>query len=136
HPVITGLNFSFSGLKTAFLYFIEKNIKADPDFIEKNRNDICASIQHTIVSILMEKLQMAIEETGIKNIAIAGGVSANSSLRKAIVQLGEYHHCKVHIPDFEYCTDNAAMIALAGYYKYLDGKFASQETAPLARYPF
>jgi N6-L-threonylcarbamoyladenine synthase len=134
-PVVPELNFSFSGLKTAILYFVEKNLRSDPQFIEKNRNDICASVQHTIVSILIEKLMLAIERTGIKSIAIAGGVSANSGLRSSICKLEETHECRVNIPAFEYCTDNAAMIALCGYYKFLNGNFASQETVPLARYP-
>jgi N6-L-threonylcarbamoyladenine synthase len=135
HPFAPDLNFSFSGLKTSILYFVEKNLHKDPQFVDKNKADICASIQHTIISVLMEKLKLAVHQTGIKSIAIAGGVSANSGLRKVVMELSDTLKCKVSIPDFEYCTDNAAMIAIAGYFKYLDGNFTDQETAPLARYP-
>jgi N6-L-threonylcarbamoyladenine synthase len=134
-PEVDHLNFSFSGFKTAFLYFIQREVKKDEHFIENNLADICASLQHSIVFILLSKLKMAIEETGIKNIAIAGGVSANSGLRKAVREL-EKQNCKVKIPAFEYCTDNAAMIGVAAYYKYLDRNFASQDIMPVARYPF
>lgn len=132
-PVMDGLDFSFSGLKTAILYFIRDEVKKDPDFILKNMNDICASIQSAIISVLMIKLKKAIEMTGIKEIAIAGGVSANSGLRKAVLSLGESNGCNVYIPPFEYCTDNAAMIAITGYYKYQKKLFAEQDVTPFAR---
>ena len=116
-----GLNFSFSGLKTAILYFIRDEKIKDIDFVEKNLNDICASVQKTIVEILMKKINLAIEQTGIKEIAIAGGVSANSGLRNAIMDL-KNKGCNVYIPAFEYCTDNAGMIAITAYYKFLEGQ--------------
>ena len=131
-PKLGGLNFSFSGLKTSILYFIQKQKKHNPNFIEENKTDICASIQRAIITILMEKIEMAIQETGIKDVAIAGGVSANSELRKALISL-ENKGCKTYIPPFEYCTDNAAMIAIAGYYKYLNGEFSKQDIAAQAR---
>jgi N6-L-threonylcarbamoyladenine synthase len=131
-PHIEGLDFSFSGLKTAILYFIRDEKNKDKDFIEKNLNDICASIQYTIVTILVQKLKMAMKNTGIKEIAIAGGVSANSGLRNAVNDLAA-EGSNVYIPPFEYCTDNAAMIAMTGYYKYLDHQFAKQDIVPLAR---
>ena len=135
-PHVEGLDFSFSGLKTAILYFIRDEIKKDENFIQKNMADICASIQHSIVSILMKKLRMAIKLTGIHEIAIAGGVSANSALRESINTLSETDVCNVYIPPFEYCTDNAAMIAITGYYKFQKGLFADQNITPLARMPF
>ena len=140
-PNIPGLNFSFSGVKTSFLYFIRDNLKKDPAFIEKNMNDICASIQHTIVKILMDKLVLAVQTLPLKGgaggghcVAIAGGVSANSGLRKAITETGKQLGWKTFIPPFEYCTDNAAMIAIAGYFKYLKREFAEQSVAASARY--
>jgi N6-L-threonylcarbamoyladenine synthase len=136
HPQIDGYDFSFSGLKTAFLYFIRDNSKDNPNFIEENKADICASIQKTIVDILLEKLKKASAETGIKNIAIAGGVSANSGLRNAVNRMKEEIGWNVFIPKFEYCTDNAAMIAIAGYYKYLNKEFAGQDAVPVARMHF
>ena len=135
-PNVDGLDFSFSGLKTAILYFIRDEIKKDENFIQKNMADICASIQQSIVSILMIKLRMAIKLTGIHEIAIAGGVSANSALRQSINKLAETGGCTVYIPPFEYCTDNAAMIAITGYYKFQKGLFADQDIVPLARMPF
>lgn len=135
-PHVEGLDFSFSGLKTAILYFIRDEIKKDENFIQKNMADICASIQHSIVSILMKKLRTAIKLTGIHEIAIAGGVSANSALRESINTLSETDVCNVYIPPFEYCTDNAAMIAITGYYKFQKGLFADQNITPLARMPF
>lgn len=135
-PHVEGLDFSFSGLKTAILYFIRDEIKKDENFIQKNMADICASIQHSIVSILIRKLRMAIKITGIHEIAIAGGVSANSALRQSIITLAETDECRVYIPPFEYCTDNAAMIAITGYYKFQKGLFADQDITPLARMPF
>jgi N6-L-threonylcarbamoyladenine synthase len=132
-PQISGLNFSFSGLKTSILYFLQENIARDPGFIEKNLSDICASVQKRIVSILLNKLKKASLETGIKNICIAGGVSANSFLRESFRQMGNQYHWKAFIPKFEYCTDNAAMIAITGYYKYLAGDFAPLSSSASAR---
>ena len=132
-PDIPGLDFSFSGLKTSILYFIQNGIQDDQNFVEKNLNDICASIQSRIVSILLNKLLKAAELTGIKNICIAGGVSANSELRKSFASLGEKMNWKTFIPPFEYCTDNAAMIAITAYYKYLNRDFADLSAIPSAR---
>jgi N6-L-threonylcarbamoyladenine synthase len=120
-PQIEGLNFSFSGVKTSILYFLQKQLKADPDFISNNLPDICASAQHCIVSILLHKLKKASLQTGIKTICLAGGVSANKGLRNAIQEMAEKYHWKLFIPEMEYCTDNAAMIAITGYYKFLAG---------------
>jgi N6-L-threonylcarbamoyladenine synthase len=133
-PKIQGLNFSFSGLKTAILYFLQKQRKQDPQFIEKNLADICASVQDRIVSILMAKLKRASRETGIKEVAIAGGVSANSGLRNALLTVAQKYDWNAHIPKFEYCTDNAAMIAVAGYHKYTAKEFVGQEVQPVARW--
>jgi N6-L-threonylcarbamoyladenine synthase len=135
-PQISALDFSFSGLKTSFLYFIRDAKEKDSDFIETNRADICASIQYTIVEILLRKVKTAAAQTGIKDIAIAGGVSANSGLRNAFLEMKEKSGWNVFIPPFEYCTDNAAMIAIAGYYKFLRGEFAEQSITPLARMEF
>lgn len=131
HPKVPGLNYSFSGLKTSVLYFLKKELKQNPNFIKENLNDICASVQKTIVDILLIELKKAIKQTEIKEIAIAGGVSANSELRKRLVSFSKDY--KVYIPKFEYCTDNAAMIATTGYYKYLQQDFAKQNVAPNAR---
>lgn len=135
-PQIPELHFSFSGVKTSILYFLQAEKKKDEDFIEKHRNDLCASIQHTIVQILIQKIVKASKETGIKEICIAGGVSANSGLRNAIIETGEKLHWNCYIPKFEYCTDNAAMIAITAYYKYLAGEFADLTTTPSARSSF
>lgn len=132
-PQIDHLDFSFSGLKTAILYFIQNNKKEKENFVEENLHDICASIQNRIVSILLNKLKKAAEQTGIKNICIAGGVSANSGLRKSFDVLGKQLHWKTFIPPFEYCTDNAGMIAITAYYKYLAGEFADLSVSPSAR---
>jgi N6-L-threonylcarbamoyladenine synthase len=132
-PHIPGLDFSFSGLKTSILYFIQEHTAKDPAFVEKNLSDICASIQERIISILLNKLKSAALQTGIKNICIAGGVSANSGLRKAFKSLGEKYHWNTFIPAFQYCTDNAAMIAITGYYKYLANDFADLSVSPSAR---
>ena len=132
HPKVEGLNFSFSGLKTSVLYFLKKEIAKNEKFREENLNDICASVQKTIIDILISKLKKAIKQTGIKEIAIAGGVSANSELRKQIENL-KGMGCNTYIPKFEYCTDNAAMIAITGYHKYLEQDFASQQVVPNAR---
>jgi N6-L-threonylcarbamoyladenine synthase len=130
-----GLDFSFSGIKTAFLYFIRDERKKNPAFVEENLNDICASIQHHLVTMLTEKLVQASEETGIKQIAIAGGVSANSGLRNALKELAVNNNWDLFIPAFEYCTDNAGMIAMAAHYHYQKGIFSTLEVSPLARMP-
>jgi N6-L-threonylcarbamoyladenine synthase len=132
-PQIEGLNFSFSGIKTSILYFLQKETKLNPNFINDNINDICASVQHSIVSILMKKLKRASAETGINEIAIAGGVSANSELRKQLKIIGEQLNWNTYIPDFQYCTDNAGMIAITAYYKYLKNDFCSLDTPIQAR---
>ncbi len=128
-----GLDFSFSGIKTAFMYFLRKAEKEDPGFITRNMADICASIQHTIIGMLMKKLMQAASETGIKNIGIAGGVSANSGLRETLIVTAGQHNWNVFIPDFEYCTDNAAMIAMAAHYKYLANDFSDLSVSPKPR---
>jgi N6-L-threonylcarbamoyladenine synthase len=129
-PQIPELNFSFSGLKTSILYFLQKQ---EPGFIEAHLNDLCASIQHTIINILLKKLKKAVQQTGIKNICLAGGVSANSGLRNRLQSLGQQQGWKTYIPAFEYCTDNAGMIAITAYYKYLAGSFVALDTNPSAR---
>ena len=136
HPKVPGLDFSFSGLKTSFLNFVKNNLTTNPNFIIENKESICASIQKTIIDILLHKLNQASHETGIKNIAIAGGVSANSGLRNALKQAEENLNWNVFIPKFEYCTDNAAMIAIVGYLKYLNQDFSHQNIEPQARYNF
>jgi len=132
-PQIPGLNFSFSGLKTAILYFLRDEKAKDPDFIEKNKADICASVQQRIVTILLNKLKKAAEQTGIKDICIAGGVSANSGLRDGLQELCKRKGWNSFIPPFQYCTDNAAMIAITAYYKYLSGDFTDLSVTPTAR---
>lgn len=132
-PKVDGLNFSFSGLKTAILYFIQKETKANPNFIEENLNDICASIQYTIIGILIDKLKLASKETGIKHIAIGGGVSANSGIRKALKDGEKKFGWTTYIPKFEYTTDNAAMIAIVGYLKFLEGEFSQNNVVASAR---
>ena len=133
-PNIQQLDFSFSGLKTNFMNFINNEVARNPSFIEEQRDNICASIQYTIIDILLTKLKKAVEQTGVKQIAIAGGVSANSGLRSALLNLEKELDWNVYIPKFEYCTDNAAMIAITGYYKFLKNDFSSQAIAPTARY--
>lgn len=135
-PRIGGFDYSFSGLKTSFLYFLRDRLKADPSFIEKNRNDLAASLQRTIIEILVEKLLLAVESTGIREVALAGGVSANSGLRNKILELAGREGWKTHIPEFRFTTDNAAMIAITGYYKYQEGLFADPATTPVARMHF
>jgi len=135
-PKIKDLDFSFSGLKTSILYTIQAGIKENPNFIAENKEDLCASIQHSIVTILIDKLTKAIKQTGITQIAIAGGVSANSYLRSQLKVLSDNENYKLYIPKFEYCTDNAAMIAIAGHFKYLDKDFANQAVTPSARLLF
>ena len=130
---IKGFDFSFSGIKTSVLYFLRDEKKLDPDFVEKNIHDICASVQYTIIKTLLKKLKKAATELNIKHIGIAGGVSANSGLRKALIDAGEENGWQVYIPKFEYCTDNAAMIGITGYYKYLKGDFTDLSISPTAR---
>mgnify|MGYP001055404297 CR=1 FL=1 len=132
-PKVDGLNFSFSGLKTAILYFVQREVKANPNFIEENLNDICASIQYTIINILIDKLKLATKQTGIKQIAIGGGVSANSGIRQTLKDAEQKYGWKTFIPKFEFTTDNAAMIAIVGYLKYLDEDFAEQGITASAR---
>jgi N6-L-threonylcarbamoyladenine synthase len=132
-PRIPDLNYSFSGLKTNFLYFLRDNIKENENFIEENLNDLCASLQYTIIEILMGKLKRAAKETGINEIAVAGGVSANSGLRNALKENAEKYRWNLVIPKFEYTMDNAAMIAITGYFKYLSKEFADQSVVPFSR---
>jgi N6-L-threonylcarbamoyladenine synthase len=135
-PQIQGLNYSFSGFKTAILYFIRDRQKENPQFIEQNLADICASVQYSIVNILLNKLKKAAKQYDIKDIAIAGGVSANSGLRNALGEMKESLGWDVYIPAFQYCTDNAGMIAIAGYQKFLAGDFVGQDVSPMARMNF
>jgi len=128
-----GLNFSFSGIKTAFLYFLQKETKKNPNFVAENIADICASMQSTLIKILLQKLRKAARQYKIREIAIAGGVSANSGLRTELQKLGETEGWNIYIPAFQYCTDNAGMIAMAGHFKAQAGKFCSQEVSPLPR---
>lgn len=132
-PNISGLDFSFSGLKTSFLYFLRDQLKENPDFIEQNKADLSASIQKAIVDALMDKLMKAAKQTGIKTVAVAGGVSANSALRAAFLERQKQGVWKAFIPDFQFTTDNAAMIAVAGYFKFLKGDFASLDVTPYSR---
>lgn len=133
-PQIEAFDFSFSGLKTSILYFVQKEMRKDPDFIKNNLNDLCASIQKTIIDILLKKLSVAAKETGVKELTLAGGVSANSELRTRFNELGAKQNLNTYIPRFEYCTDNAGMIAIVGYHKYLKGEFCDYEVEPIARY--
>lgn len=132
-PRVDGFDFSFSGLKTSFLYTLRDAVAEDPDFIDKHRADLCASLQRTIVDMLLEKLIRASKEFGIKDIAIAGGVSANSGLRDGIVEAGRRRGWRTFLPEFRFTTDNAAMIAMAGYYRYRHGDFAALDVSPVAR---
>ena len=132
-PNIPGYNYSFSGLKTSFLYFLRDNLKDNPNFIEENKADLCASLQKTIIDILINKLKRAAKDLKVNEIAVAGGVSANSGLRDALLDLGRRHRWTVHIPPFAYTTDNAAMVAQAGYYRYLKGDFCPIDAAPYAK---
>lgn len=133
-PHVNGLDFSFSGLKTSFLYFLRDRLKEDPEFIENNRADLCASLQHTIISILISKVISASTLTGINEIGIAGGVSANSGLRNEMKKEAVKRNWNIFIPEFRFTTDNAAMIGITGYYKYLRGEFSGHDVTPLARY--
>ena len=132
-PNIPGYNYSFSGLKTSFLYFLRDHLKENESFIEENKADLCASLQKTIIDILINKLKRAAKDLKINEIAVAGGVSANSGLRDALLDLGRRHRWKVHIPPFSYTTDNAAMVCQAGYFKYLDGEFCPMDAVPYAK---
>lgn len=135
-PQIKGLDFSFSGLKTSFLYFLRDSLKTNPNFIEENLHDLCASIQYRIIDILRDKLLKAALQTGIKEIAIAGGVAANRSLRNTVVEMGAEKNWNVYIPKIEYCTDNAAMIGIAALFKYQAGIFSPVDAFPDARLPW
>lgn len=135
-PKVDGLNFSFSGLKTQILYFIQKNVAENSNFIEENKADICASIQHTIINILMDKLKMAVVKTGINQIAIGGGVSANSGIRQTLKEAESKYGWKTFVPKFEYTTDNAAMIGIVGYYNFLEHNFSNASIVAKARIKF
>ncbi|BAV04412.1 O-sialoglycoprotein endopeptidase [Filimonas lacunae] len=132
-PQIPELNFSFSGLKTSVLYFLQAQTKANPQFVSENVADLCASVQHTIINILLKKVKKAVQQTGIKRICIAGGVSANSGLRNRLKEMGEQQGWQTFIPSFQYCTDNAGMIAITAYHQYLGGKFVTLDVGPSAR---
>lgn len=131
---VKGLNFSFSGVKTALLYFLQREQEANPSFISENMSDICASYQHTLVLTLLRKLRKATKQFGIKQVAIAGGVSANKELRKSLAIMAEKERWEVFVPDFQYCTDNAGMIAMAAHFKFLEGDFTDQTVSPMPRY--
>ena len=133
---VSDLNFSFSGIKTGLLYFLRKEMQKDPDFLEKNLKDLCAGYQQTLINMLLRKLTKASKELGISNIGIAGGVSANSALRSALISEGMKRGWEVFVPDFEYCTDNAGMIAIAGYYRFLSGEFGNLRSSPQPRMTF
>ena len=132
-PHIPGFDYSFSGIKTSFLYFLRDRLAEDPSYIETHKADLCASIQKCIVGFLIKKLEAAVKHCGIRQIAVAGGVSANSLLRSEMIKLGQRHHWKVFVPDMPFCTDNAAMVGIAGYFKYLNGDFADISLPPYAR---
>ncbi len=132
-PRIKDLDYSFSGLKTSFLYFLRDQLQLNENFIEENKADLCASLQRTIIDILMDKLIKAVKQTGINEITVAGGVSANSGLQQALRMQAEKRHWKLYIPKFAFTMDNAAMIAITGYYKYLQGEFAEMDAVPFAR---
>lgn len=132
-PNIPGLDYSFSGVKTSLLYFVRDEMAKDPEFMEKNKEDICASFQKTLIDILLDKLIKASKQTGIKEITIGGGVSANSGLRNRIVEEGQKRGWNTYLPEFKFTTDNAAMIAIAGYYKYLNGEKTPLDVAPVSR---
>ncbi len=130
------LDYSFSGIKTAFLNFFKKNTAQNPNFIQENLHDICASVQKTLIDILLRKLKIAVQQTSIKQVAIAGGVSANSGLRQTLKALGEKENWEIYIPDFQYCTDNAGMVAMAGYFQYLRQDFGRLDSSPQPRMEF
>ena len=133
-PKVKGLDFSFSGLKTSILYFVRDNVAKDPEFLQTHLDDICASIQYTITEILMDKLRVAVKQTGINRVAIGGGVSANSSIREALKEAEKEYGWKTFVPKFEYCTDNAAMIGIVGYYKFLEEEYSNLDISATARY--
>lgn len=135
-PNIAGYDYSFSGLKTSFLYFLRNRIAENPNFVEENKNDLAASLEATIIDILMRKLIKASKDTGIRHVALAGGVSANTALRQAFLDMQERNIWTIYIPKFAYTTDNAAMIAMAGHYRYLDGKYCDLSTPPFSRTVF
>ena len=135
-PQVEGYNFSFSGMKTSFLYALQKRVQQDPDFVEQHRADICASYQNALLDVLFKKLEMAIKATGCQHVAIAGGVSANSELRKRLTSLGERDSLNTYIPPFQYTTDNAAMIGIAGYYNYLAGESSDLSISASAKVKF
>lgn len=135
-PHIPGMDYSFSGLKTSFLYNLRKWVEQEPDFVENHKEDIAASLEYTIVDILMKKLRMAVKQTGIKHVAVAGGVSANNGLRNAFRDHAERYHCTIYIPKFSYTTDNAAMIGIVGYMKYLDHDFCSIDLPAFSKVTF
>ena len=132
-PAVPGYDYSFSGLKTSFLYLLRDELKLDPNFIEKRKNDLCASLQYTIIEVLMNKLRKAVKDLKIKDVAVAGGVSANSALRKAFEEHAEKYRWNIYIPPFAYTTDNAAMVAMSGYFKYLEKDFSPMDIAPFSR---
>ncbi|MBR0503122.1 MAG: tRNA (adenosine(37)-N6)-threonylcarbamoyltransferase complex transferase subunit TsaD [Paludibacteraceae bacterium] len=132
-PQIPNYDYSFSGLKTSFLYLLRDELKTNPNFIEENKNDLCASLQHTVIDILMTKLRKAVKDLGIKQVAVAGGVSANSALRAAFEDHARRYKWTIHIPKFSYTTDNGAMVAIAGYFKYLDQEFCDISLPPFSR---
>ena len=132
-PHITGLDYSFSGLKTSFLYTLRDGLRANPDFIEQNKADLAASLQSTIIAILLDKLEKAVKQTGVRTVAIGGGVSANSGVRAAVSDFCQRHSIEAFIPERKFTTDNAAMVAIAGYFKYLDKQFCPYDLAPYAR---
>ncbi|MDR1762670.1 MAG: tRNA (adenosine(37)-N6)-threonylcarbamoyltransferase complex transferase subunit TsaD [Dysgonamonadaceae bacterium] len=132
-PHIAGYDYSFSGLKTSFLYFLRDRLQENPNYIEENKADLCASLQKTVVEILMQKLRKAAKDLNIREVAVAGGVSANSGLRKAFEEHAARYRWKIHIPPFAFTTDNAAMVAMSGYFKYLAGDFASMDCVPFSR---
>lgn len=135
-PNIPGFDYSFSGLKTSFLYSLRDWVKEDPDFVEHNKEDLAASLEHTVVSILMKKLRLAVKQTGIKHVALAGGVSANNGLRNAFRDHAERYGWTIYIPKFSYTTDNAAMIGITGYYKYLDHDFCTIDKPAFSKVTF
>jgi N6-L-threonylcarbamoyladenine synthase len=132
-PQIADYNYSFSGLKTSFLYLLRDQLKSDEKFIEKNINDLCASLQYTVIEILMAKLRKAVKDLNIKHVAVAGGVSANSALRSAFEDHAKRYKWNIYIPKFTYTTDNGAMVAMAGYFKYLNSEFCSIDLPPYSR---
>ena len=135
-PHIPGLDYSFSGLKTSFLYNLRDWVKEDPDFVEHHKEDLAASLEYTIVDILMRKLRLAVKQTRVRHVALAGGVSANNGLRNAFREYAEKYHWTIYIPKFSYTTDNAAMIAVTGYYKYLDGEFCGIDVPAFSKVTF